>query len=292
MKLRSLRRQAPSGELDEVATVLHETFLRDAAARGAAAPWAAVDDARRLVERYLADENNGHGLVAEDGDAIAGVGFLRRRGEVATLGPLCALTSGQGTGGQILDELIEHADAWGCVAVRLFQDAWNPDSFALYAGRSFFATDVVACVVRPPSAPPRLDAARGLEIAPFRPADLAELVSLDVRLTGLSRPEDLAERVRLVARRRGVACAFLGWGGTELGPALGLDVADLFVLVARALGELPDGAQARLSTAVPTAMPAALALGFRVQSLGTVMVRGVSPPARPPQIYSMSPEIL
>ena len=167
----------------------------------------------------------------------------------------------------------------------------NADAFALCAGRSFAASDVVATIARPAGAPPRLDAARGLEVAAFRASDLAEIASLDVRLTGLDRRDDLQKAVRLVARRRGALVGFLGADGGQLGPALALDVADLGALIARALVEIPGRAVARLSTAAPTAMLAALGLGFRVTSVGTLMVRGLSPPARPPQLYSLVPEI-
>ncbi len=100
--------------------------------------------------------------------------------------------------------------------------------------------------------------------------------------------------MRLVARRRGAVVGYLGTGAGsgQLGPALALDVADLGALVARALAGVDGPARARLSTAAPTAMLAALGLGFRVVALGTLMVRGVSPPARPPQLYSIVPEIL
>jgi len=218
--------------------------------------------------------------------------MVRRRGEIATIGPLAVAAPHRGTGGQILDELIARAEGQGVTAIRLHQDGWNADAFALCAGRSFAASDVVASLARPAGAPPRLDAARGLEVAAFRATDLPEIAALDARLTGLDRREDLQKSVRLVARRRGALVGFVGAAeGGQLGPALALDVADLGALIARALVEIPGRAVARLSTAAPTAMLAALGLGFRVTSVGTLMVRGLSAPARPPQLYSLSPEI-
>ncbi len=175
--------------------------------------------------------------------------------------------------------------------MRLFQDGWNPDSFALYAGRSFAVVDVVACVERT-IPPPKVDSSRGLEVTAYRALDLAELAALDLRLTGLERREDLAATVKLVARRRGQVVGFLGAAGAALGPALALDAADLGMLIARALPDLGGKATARLSTAAPTAMLMALGLGFRVTSVGNVMVRGLAPPARPPQLFSIAPEIL
>jgi hypothetical protein len=274
-------------DLDAVGPLLHDVFRRAALDHGAPPPWQDAAEARALAERYLGEG----AVVAESGGAIAGCGFVRRRGEIATVGPIAAAVPDRGTGGRVLDELIARAEGWGVSAMRLYQDGWNPASFALYAGRSFAAVDTLVQLERPASPPPRLDAGRGLEVTPFTLADLPEVVTLDHRLTGLERPEDLAG-IRLVARRRGALAGFLGRAGERLGPALALDVADLGALIANALREHDGRASARLSTAAPTAMRAAKGLGFRVTSRGTLMVRGLIPPARPPQLYGLVPEIL
>lgn len=283
----NLRDMLPA-DLDSVGPLLHDVFRRAALEHGAPPPWRDAAEARARAELYLGEG----AVVAESGGAIAGCGFVRRRGEIATIGPLAAAVPGRGTGGKLLDELIARAEGWGVSAMRLFQDGWNPSAFALYAGRSFAALDSIVQVERPPLPPPRLDAARGLEVLPFAKTDLAEVVGLDHRLTGLERPADLAA-IKLVARRRGALVGYLGLAeGGIFGPALALDVADLGALIARALKDEGGRVIARLSTAAPTAVLAALGLGFRVSSLGTLMVRGVIPPARPPQLYSIVPEIL
>jgi GNAT superfamily N-acetyltransferase len=278
-------------ERDAAGGLLYEAFSRSAGERGYPPPWAAAGEAAELAREYAAAEPEGAFAADVDGQ-LAGVGFVRRRGEVATIGPIAAAERGRGAGSALLDELIACADHWGCQAIRLYQDAWNPDSFALYAGRSFAVVDVVSRIERPAGPPPRLDASRGLEIAPFRSQDLLELAGLDLRLTGLDRKDDLTALVRLVARRRGAVVGFLGMRGGLLGPALALDVADLGALISRALSEANTHATARLSTAAPTAMLAALALGFRVVEVGLVMSRGIQPSARPPQLYSVAPEVL
>jgi hypothetical protein len=243
------------------------------------------------VHSYHAGEPEG-AVAAELDGRVVGVGFVRKRGEVATIGPLASAAKGRGVGSILLDELIARADGWGCQAIRLYQDAWNPDSFALYAGRSFAVVDVVARIERPAGPSARADSSRGLEIAPFRPQDLPSLLALDLRLTGLERRDDLEKLVRFVARRRGEAVGFLGMRGGLLGPALALDVADLGALIARAIVEAGTHVSARLSTAATTAMLAAFGLGFRVGEVGLVMSRGIQPPARPPQLYSIAPEVL
>jgi hypothetical protein len=280
-----------AADLPVVGPLLCDAFRRAALDHGATPPWRDASEASALATRYLAADPDG-GVVAESGGAVVGAGFVRRRGEVATIGPLAAALPGRGAGGAVLDELIARAEAWGAGSIRLFQDAWNPTSFALYAGRSFAPVDVIAALARAAGAPPRIDASRGLEVGPPRPNDLAEVAALDQRLTGLERQGDLGASVKLVARRRGVIVGFYGAAGGRLGPALALDVADLFALVARGLGEADGPTVARLSTAAPTAMIAALALGFRVASIGTLMVRGVAPAARPPQLFGLEPEIL
>lgn len=286
MNLRTMEKR----DLEVAGVLLFEAFARAAREHGQPPPWADAAETTRLAERAFADEPQG-AVVADVDGALAGVGFVRRRGEVATAGPFAVAAPHRGTGGQILDELIARAEGQGVTAIRLHQDGWNADGFALCAGRSFASSDVVATLARPASAAPRLDAARGLEVTGFRAADLAELAALDARLTGLDRRDDLQKSVRLVARRRGALVGFLGADAGQLGPALALDVADLGALIARALVEIPGRAVARLSTAAPTAMLAALGLGFRVTSVGTLMVRGLSPSARPPQLYSLVPEI-
>ncbi|HKA87406.1 MAG TPA: GNAT family N-acetyltransferase [Haliangiales bacterium] len=284
MEVRPLRRDdvAAAGQL------LHDAFARVGQAHGYGAPWPTPEDAAALCARSLDEEPEG-ALAAVDG-VLVGAGFVRRRGETATIGPLATSVWGRGIGGKLLDELIARAEAWGCLAVRLFQDAWNPMSFALYAGRSFAPVDVAAVLERPPGkvAP---GGSRGLEIVPFEPRDLPEVMALDHRLTGHERGDDLRALTALVARRRGALVAFLGRRGDALGPAVALDASDLGAVLSRAL----DGGEtlvARLSTAAPVALPMARALGFRIRSLGTVMVRGPAPPARPPQLYSLAPEVL
>lgn len=287
MKLRGLEKR----DLEIAGVLLYESFARATRERGQSPPWADAGETMRLAERYLGDEL-GESIVADVDGAVAGVGFARRRGEAATVGPIAVAAPRQGIGGQILDELVARAEAQGAAAIRLFVDGGNADAFALFAGRSFGALDVVAAMERPAGPAPRIDGARGLEVSAFRDADVAEMAALDLRLCGLDRRGDLTTQARLVARRRGAVVGFLCAEGGALGPAVALDVSDLGGLMARALAQIPGRAVARLSTATPTAMLVALGLGFRVTGVGTLMVRGVSPPARPPQLYSMVPEVL
>lgn len=304
MDIRTLK---PS-DLEAAGALLYRAFESAAGEHGFAAPWEGEAQTRALLERHrggaAGDAATGRVLVAEEGGALVGVGALRVRGEVATIGPLATYIQGRGIGGALLDELLRRADEAGTLAQRLYVDAWNPGAFALYAGRGFGVIDTVAHVERAPGPGPALDSARGLEVRAFESRDLDEVQRLDRRLTGHERPADLTEQVRLVARRRGDVVGYLGacdaGGAILLGPAVAVDASDLFTLITHALAETGGPGwsaadrplRARLSTTAPAACMAALGLGFRVREVGVIMSRGAPPPARPPQIYSLDPEIV
>jgi ribosomal-protein-alanine N-acetyltransferase len=291
--------------MEAAAALLYRAFESSASTHGFPAPWASEAQARGLLERYR-EAATGRVLVAEEGGAVVGVGAVRLRGEVATLGPIATYIQGRGIGGALVDELLRRADEAGALAQRLYVDAWNPAAYALYTGRGFGVVDTVVHVERAPGPGPALESARGLEVRAFEARDLAEVQRLDRKLTGHDRPEDLSAHVRLVARRRGDVVGFLGAAeaGDEilLGPALAVDASDLFTLITHALHAGEAGAQgwsavgrhlrARLSTTAPAASMAALGLGFRIRELGVVLSRGAPPPARPPQLYSIDPEIV
>jgi ribosomal protein S18 acetylase RimI-like enzyme len=289
-------------DTEAAGALLYRAFESSAGDHGFPAPWDDEAQARALLERHR-DPATSRVMLAEEGGALLGVGALRLRGEVATIGPLATYIQGRGIGGALLDELLRCADEAGTLAQRLYVDAWNASAYALYAGRGFGVIDTVAHVERAPAPGPALDSARGLEVRAFEQRDRDDVQRLDRRLTGHDRPEDLGELVRLVARRRGDVVGYLGAreaGRTILlGPAVAVDASDLFTLITHALAEAGQGLsaadrplRARLSTTAPAASMAALGLGFRIRELGVVMSRGAPPPARPPQMYSMDPEVV
>jgi ribosomal protein S18 acetylase RimI-like enzyme len=293
-------------QFEVAGAILYQAFERSASARDRRAPWPNEEDAAAFARR-TAEAEPGWVVIAESGGAPVGVGAARRRGEVVSIGPIAAYVDGRGIGSAILDELLRRADDDGAASVRLYADAWNEAAYALYASRGFSTVDVVAHVDRHAerAAPP--GSARGLEVKPPQRGDdreLDALTRLDSRLTGHERRGDLAASVRLVARRRGEIVGYLGGRadafGIALGPAVAVDISDLFTMVSHALAGtgdepwIPAGqpVRARLSTAAPAAPLAALGLGFRVRELGVVLSRGAPPPTRPPQLYSIDPEVL
>jgi GNAT superfamily N-acetyltransferase len=244
-----------------------------------AAAGAFVSGARRRQAEGL--------LGAFAGGALVGVAALHPVGDVAEVVALAAFPAGRGTGAALLEAACELAEEWGAHAVRLRAPAGDPAALALCSARSFAVVDVAVRVTRPEASPPRLDAARGLEIGALKASDAGAIAEMDRRLTGLDRSAHLAGGAVLVARRRGTVCGFMAHEKGRLGPALAMDVADLGVLMARGLAEQGGGAGtvATLSTAAPTALLAASALGFRIDAVELVLTRGPAPPARPPQLY-------
>lgn len=269
---------------------------------GTASAWSSPEHAVVEAAALVAGEPEGAVGVFSDG-VLAGVGWARLRGEAATLGPFAVRDRGAGAGGVLLDALLARADEWGALAVRAHLPATATAALGLLAARGFVVVDTTASIERAANAgASRLDAARGLEVAAVRAAELPELAALDERVTGLSREEDLRRSVAIVARRRGAMVGYLGAHGAHLGPALALDAADLAVLIARALAGAGSGAgvavsstetvRARVSLTAPGALLAALALGFRVTASGLVLSRGPGQPIRAAQLYATRPEVV
>ncbi|MFH0903450.1 MAG: hypothetical protein V2A73_22705 [Pseudomonadota bacterium] len=286
MGIRELR----DNELTAAAGCLHDACAEAARACGSYPPWTDASQAAALAAEYLELEPAG-ALVATTGGCLTGVGFVRHLGEAATIGPFAARIGSKGVGSSMLDELIARAEGWGCASIRLFLSSWNTRAFALCSTKGFAVVDVAAHVRRPCCPLPRFGAARGLEMVPYRSSDADEVLTLDRRLTGLERIPELERAVCLVARRRGSLVGFVARKDDFVGPALALDVSDLGILIAKALGDNAPAA-CRISTAAPTAMLAVLGLGFAVEEIVLVMSRGVLPPARPPQLYSPWPGVV
>ncbi|ACY16583.1 GNAT family N-acetyltransferase [Haliangium ochraceum] len=300
-------RPLTADDLEPAGALLYGAFAHAASSHGVPAPWPDEAAARALLERYHR-ARSATVLVAEEGGALIALGAQRLRGEVTTMGPIASYIPGRGIGGALVDELLRRADDEGAAAQRLYVDGWNAPAFALYAGRGFGVVDAVLHVEREAGAGPALGNARGLEMRAFGSRDLDELRRFDHKLTGLERPDDLGAMVRLVARRRGEVVGYLGASETHLdqayalGPAVAVDVMDLFTLLTYALSAATEddanwraserGLRARLSTSAPAASMAALGLGFRIRELGYILSRGAPPPARPPQLYSLDPEIV
>lgn len=231
---------------------------------------------RAIARAYLAHDPE-HCLVVESGGEVAGSAFLHPRGEVAGAGPITVAPSmqGKGLGSRLVDELCRRSDALGVPSLRLIQDAFNKDSYALYSAKGFAARAVFARAsfrwtgsAKPPVA--RL----------ARWSDLERIGDLEKELLGFARRRDyeLLRRLGDIRLLEG-ANRLEGWMGrmvqggvAAIGPVLSRSEAGLEQLLRDATVDLPRDTEVRflLPAGSTFAPPATL----RVKSLCNYMVRG------------------
>jgi Acetyltransferase (GNAT) domain len=292
--IRTLSVRALAGaDLADTGRLLHEAFARVTRAHGFTPPFASAEEGERLARAYLHLDPEG-AVVATDGGAVVGCGFVHVRGRVASIGPVAAAPRAvAGVGGAVMQRLL--AIAHEVPSVRLFQDAFNARSFALYSKLGFRIHETVAVVACPTPRlpPPRTNA----WIRPMEDADMAEVAELDEATSGNSRARDL-EVLRsiapaLVAEQGGRVVGFLfvhrAPGRSYLGPAVAPDLGDLLALMSTAASA--GGAFAmRVPTGAMDLLREILTAGFQVEQLGNVMVRGSEPPPAIPRLLAVFPE--
>jgi len=190
-----------------------------------------------------------------------------------------------------------HELARAATSVRLFQDAFNPDSFGLYTRLGYRVVDVAPYLVAPRLLAPR---ARPSGIRALATSDVETIGLFDFARTGADRTRDLALLAStgrgFVAERGGQLAGYLFYRQLPariiVGPALAETpelVADLVDAVADALPERP--AVIRASGGAPAVLERAFARGFRVDHLGNLMATGPYTPP-PAQLYALFPESL
>jgi len=202
-----------------------------------------------------------------------------------------------------MDRLCAIADASGARTIRLFQDAFNPRSFALYAKLGFVAREVVGYAVADAVRAVR-PAALGIEpggrVRDLRARDLEAVLRLDRELAGADRRIDfeliLSAGSGFALVRGGEITAFLfvreGSARVALAPGAARRAGDLLALVTHASAEFPARAlSARVPASPPELTRAMLALGFRLDHLGNLMVRGEDT-RMGAHLYAMFPESL
>lgn len=289
-------RPVTTADADASAAVLHAAFAGVYRRRGHNPPFPTLDSATWLVRAYLDLDPHGS-LLAEHEGTIVGVGFVHPRGPVASIGPLAARPGARsGVGRALMAHLA--AVAAGSQSLRLFQDAFNPDSFGLYSRLGFLVRDVAPYLVAaelgaPPSPPPGVRALDRADLPAVRAFDRAR-----------SRSERGAD-LELLARH-GAALLHENHAGeidgylfhrplparVVIGPGVADSVEAMTALI-DGLGATQTGRPAvvRASAGNPAVLERAFARGFRVDHLGNLMVRGeFDPPAV--QIYALFPESL
>lgn len=313
-------------DIPRAGEILHQAFNEVFAAHGYPAPISDLAAGRALVTAYRDYEPTGSFVALHEG-RIVGSAFLHRRGDRVGVGPVTVDPScqGRGVGRKLMERIIE--EVGDCTSIRLFQDAFNRESFALYVRLGFVVRDVMA-VLR--AAPPRFDA----DVAPgapdpgaspgagaclsdgrsggagagspaicreMEPWDLVNAVACDTALTGMSRPRDLAflldhGQAAVLEQDggiRGFAASFLVRDTLFVGPAAAPTAAELVRLVA----DLTRRSGARVVSVRAPSRPGdllqmLLQAGFEVRSLGTYMVRGRYDEPSGALLASMFPEAL
>jgi hypothetical protein len=283
------------GDVEEAAAILFDAFGVVYRQRGHVPPFPTRESAAWLCRAYLDLDPTGCAVARMGGEAV-GVGFGHPRGPVTSIGPLAARPGApRGVARALMAELARAAG--GATSARLFQDAFNPDSFGLYARLGYVVADVAPYLLAermvPPGKPPtvrllrsedlpaveRYDRSRG---GADRRADFALLASTGSGFVVESGQNEIAG---FLFYRSLPARVVIGPGIAETDDVMG----DLIDAVAAAVPG--RAAVIRASAANPEVLLRAFARGFRVDHLGNLMVKGPyrAPPA---QLYALFPESL
>jgi hypothetical protein len=288
-------RQMRDEDVDQSATILLSSFGEVYRQRGHVPPFPNADSASWLCRAYM-DLDPAGCAVAEAAGALVGVGFIHPRGSVASVGPLAARVGApSGVGRALMSHLT--AAAPGARSLRLFQDAFNPDSFGLYSNLGYVVRDVapylLASDVR--AAPEPVAGVRMI-----RPEDLPRLGEFDERHGGADRRRDLAllsaTGSALVLERRRAIEGFLFLrtlpARAIVGPGVATSEDAMCALLDAASQSLPGRAAVmRASASSPVVLKRAFDRGFRVDHLGNLMVSGTIQ-LPPSQLYALFPESL
>ena len=286
-------------DLVRVGSILFHAFNDVFTAHGHPPPVPSLQAGISLARAYFEYEAEG-GWVALRGTEIVGSAFTHERGTTAGIGPVTVdpACQGQGIGRALMHRLLEVLAE--CPSVRLFQDAFNRGSYALYASLGFEPRDVMA-VLRA-SRPKFSTLPDGGHVRPMDARDLGEVAVVDAQLTGIVRPADLLflfDRGPAYVLEdelggiRGYSLGFRSGDALFLGPVVAPTVAGVMRLAARACLEERGGSVTVRTFGRPGDMMAALlAAGFEVRSLGTYMVRGAYDPPAGVQLSALFPEAL
>lgn len=283
------------GDVEEAAAILFDAFGVVYRQRGHVPPFPTRESAAWLCRAYLDLDPTGCAVARVGGEAV-GVGFGHPRGPVTSIGPLAARPGApRGVARALMAELARTAG--GATSARLFQDAFNPDSFGLYARLGYAVADVAPYLLAermlPPGTPPA--------VRLLRSDDLPALERYDRSRGGADRRADFALLAStgsgfVVETAGNEIGGFLFYRSLPARVVIGPGIAE----TEDAMGDLIDAVAAavpgraaviRASAANPAVVLRAFSRGFRVDHLGNLMVKGPyrAPPA---QLYALFPESL
>ena len=229
---------------------------------------------------------------------IVGSGFLHLRGDTAGIGPITVDpgAQAQGAGRALMQTVIEAGGA--CPSFRLVQDAFNMVSFPLYSRLGFEVRGTIASLVGQHI---QADVPGDVEIREWLTEDIEHLATLDTRLTGIVREQDIrffhAQPPHIAAFVQGQLAGYLCFlrteAGTFLGPAAATQPSVLRALILSAAErEQGKALRMRFPARHATLLRELLAVGFRVETLQTYMVRGAWRPSNGVELLALFPEAL
>ncbi len=296
-------RPAEERDLERAGDVNFVAFYQTAVAHGLPPVMSSPAESRRYLRFLLSFDPKG-GVVAEDNGEVVAVGWVHRRGPVATLGPLAVdpRCQGRGIGRQLLDRCIEAAGP-GVPQVRLVQESYNAVSLGLYLHAGFRVVAPLLELELPAGVavvPP--EAGSGTTLRPSRSEDRPRVIARDARAFGAERAQSidlyLGRGRALVAERAGALVGYalgIGFEGTGyLGSAAADDGEVLLALLGTMTVEL-GRAGVRVRAHVPAGdrrlVGGLTQLGFRVFRAAHYMVRGGGT-APPPNYVLMNGDMM
>jgi hypothetical protein len=276
---------------------------RSALTHGVSPAVNAPGGSRGYIRQLLALDPLG-GVVAEEDGEIVGVGWVHRRGPVATIGPLAVdpRAQGRGIGRRLLERCLEVAGP-GVPQVRLVQDGHDAGALGLCLRTGFRVVAPLLALERPAAAPVAApDVGAGLVIRAAGAEDRARLVARDARAFGAERPQSVDVYLRdgraLVAVRSGGLAGYalgIGFDGTAHLGAASADDADLLLALLATLAADLSRTDAPVRILVPAAdrrlVDGLVHLGFRVFRSCLYLVRGGGTPP-PPNYVLMGADLL
>ena len=274
-------------------TAFNDVFRR----HGYPEPFPSSAAGTSIAQGYARLEPNECFTALQDGQ-IVGSGFIHLRGDTAGIGPITVDPRAQtrGIGRALMQAVIEAGG--GCPSLRLVQDAFNVVSFPLYSSLGFEVCDTIASLV---GRNIRGDVSEDVEIREWQAEYIEHLAALDTRLTGIGREQDLrffhAQPPHIAALVQGQLAGYLCFlrteAGTFFGPAVATQPSVLRALILSAAErEQGKALRMRFPTRHATLLRELLAVGFRVETLQTYMVRGAWQTPGGAELLALFPEAL
>ncbi len=196
------------------ATICYEAFIGIAEQHNFPPNFLPLEAAVAYIAAMIANQDV-YTVVAETEGRIVGSNFLWENSVIASVGPLSVDPRCQdaSVGRQLMQHVMQRAEAPRFAGIRLLQAAYNGRSLALYSRLGFDVRDLL-CVLHGPAIgvlPP------GYSVRPAAPADAGACNQLCFRVHGHDRGRELAAAIdqgtALVAEHGGRIAAYT----TQLG---------------------------------------------------------------------------